>query len=173
MLCTIRDSDADLNAMVAGLRDHSYSALILDEPVLEYLTGQNEDCDLFLVGETFNAFSLALAFPSAFDDQIAYQFSRSIVKIQVMEEKTSLFSSAMYRRCTQQVCLEPKCACRTFANDRARTLRVQRCNRTDSAAVGCRPIKVLWICWKASTSRLAAHPNALRLLQEASTPAAT
>lgn len=81
---------------MTGLRAHSYSALIVDAPVLEYVTGKIEDCDLFLVGETFNAFSLALAFRAAFDDQIVYQFSRSIVKIQAREGKTGMFVSVMY-----------------------------------------------------------------------------
>ena len=78
-----RDKQKDLDAMLAALRKERYSALVLDAHVLEYVTGHNEDCDLFLVGETFESFSLALAFPPAFPDQDVFSFSRSIVKLQV------------------------------------------------------------------------------------------
>jgi hypothetical protein len=78
-----RDNAQDLEKMVASLRDGSYTALILDSPVLEYITGQNEACDLFLVGDTFETFSVALAFPPATNSSLVYDFSLSIVKLQV------------------------------------------------------------------------------------------
>jgi hypothetical protein len=69
--------------MVDDLRDQKYTALILDAPVLEYVTGTNEECDLFTVGDVFETFSLALAFPPAADDAVVYEFSKSIISLQV------------------------------------------------------------------------------------------
>jgi ABC-type amino acid transport substrate-binding protein len=83
-----RDQEADLDAMLAALRDGSYAALVLDAPVLEYISSHNEACDLFLVGEVFETFSLALAFPPAFNDSDVYAFSQSIVKLQVRPAST-------------------------------------------------------------------------------------
>lgn len=81
-----RETEGDLAAMIKSLRDEKYSALILDAPVLEYVTSHNAECDLFLVGEVFETLSLALAFPPAFNDSDVYAFSRSIVKLQVREK---------------------------------------------------------------------------------------
>lgn len=70
--------------MVAGLRDGTYTALIMDAHVLEFTVGTNEACDLFLVGgDVFESFSLALAFPPAFSDALVFDFSRSMIKLQV------------------------------------------------------------------------------------------
>lgn len=78
-----RERQGDLQAMVDGLRAQKYTALILDAPVLEYVTGTNEACDLFTIGEVFETFSLALAFPPAADDAMVFDFSKSIVSLQV------------------------------------------------------------------------------------------
>jgi hypothetical protein len=78
-----REREGDLQEMVDALKNGKYSALILDAPVLEHLVGTNEECDLFLVGEMFETFSIALAFPPAFSDAVIYAFSQSIVKLQV------------------------------------------------------------------------------------------
>lgn len=69
--------------MVAELREKKYDALVLDSAVLEYTVGTNEQCDLFVVGEPFETFSLALAFPADFDDAVIFQLSSSIVALQV------------------------------------------------------------------------------------------
>jgi hypothetical protein len=69
--------------MVDDLRAKQYTALILDAPVLEYVTGTNEECDLFTIGDVFETFSLALAFPPAADDAMVFDFSKSIVSLQV------------------------------------------------------------------------------------------
>lgn len=82
-LPTPRDNAADLDKMVASLRDGTYTALVLDTPVLEYVTSQNAECDLFLVGNTFETFSVALAFPPAANASTVYDFSRGIVQLQV------------------------------------------------------------------------------------------
>jgi hypothetical protein len=42
-----------------------------------------QDCDLFLVGDVIESFSLALAFPPAADDAMIFDFSKSIVSLQV------------------------------------------------------------------------------------------
>lgn len=72
-----------MQVMLEGLKSGAYSALVLDAPVLEYVAGTNEACDLFLVGDVFESFSLALAFPPAFSDATVFAFSQSIVKLQV------------------------------------------------------------------------------------------
>lgn len=78
-----RDDESHLAEMVEALRNDEYTALILDFPALEHITSDNDRCDLHLVGDTFNTFSLALAFPAAFDDAVIYSFSRNIVRLQV------------------------------------------------------------------------------------------
>ncbi|KAF8061162.1 eif3g-a [Scenedesmus sp. PABB004] len=67
------DGAADFGAMLSALRGGEYEALVLDAPVLEYTAGTNAACDLFVVGEPFETFSLALAFPPGFDDAETYQ----------------------------------------------------------------------------------------------------
>ncbi len=74
--------------MLTSLRQGTYSALVLDAPILEYTAGTNEDCDLFLVGEVFESFSLAIAFPPAFDDATIFSFSKAIVSLQVSRQHT-------------------------------------------------------------------------------------
>lgn len=76
--------------MLAALRAGTYAALILDAPVLEYTAGTNEACDLFLVGDVFESFSLALAWPPAADDAVIYSFSQSIVKLQVNRSRINV-----------------------------------------------------------------------------------
>lgn len=78
-----REREGDLQEMVDALKNGQYSALILDAPVLEHTVGTNEECDLFLVGDMFETFSIALAFPPAFDDAVIFAISQSIVKLQV------------------------------------------------------------------------------------------
>jgi len=83
--CTVscRERDGDMQVMLKGLKSGAYTALVLDAPVLDYVAGTNEACDLFLVGDVFESFSLALAFPAAFSDATVFAFSQSIVKLQV------------------------------------------------------------------------------------------
>lgn len=82
-LCAHREREGDLQGMVQDLRAGKYSALVLDAPVLEYISGTNEHCDLFLVGDVFESFSLALAFPPAAADAMVFDFSKAIVSLQV------------------------------------------------------------------------------------------
>ncbi|WIA44152.1 hypothetical protein OEZ86_010489 [Tetradesmus obliquus] len=79
------EGEADKEAMVADLRAGTYDALVLDAPVLEYTVGTNPDCDLFTVGEPFETFSLALAFPADFNDSTVFDFSASIVRLQTYQ----------------------------------------------------------------------------------------
>jgi hypothetical protein len=44
------DNDGDTAAMLTNLRGHSYQALVLDSPVVQYFAAQAEACDLFPVG---------------------------------------------------------------------------------------------------------------------------
>jgi hypothetical protein len=48
-------------------------------------TGTTEDCDLFVVGETFETFSLALAFPSTFPDAEVSVLNEAIVRLQTQQ----------------------------------------------------------------------------------------
>jgi hypothetical protein len=69
--------------MMNGLRNSTYDAVILDEPVLQFVLSENTKCDLFYVGLPFLQWSLALAFPPAFDSAVVHNFSQSIVRLQV------------------------------------------------------------------------------------------
>lgn len=79
---TIREREGDLAGMLAGLKDGTYAALVLDAPVVEYVVGTNDACTLFVVGDAFESFSLALAFVPGFSDSTVFDFSRAIVKLQ-------------------------------------------------------------------------------------------
>ncbi len=46
-----RENDNDTDVLIANLRSGQYKALVLDAPVVEYLAGTEELCDLFVVGE--------------------------------------------------------------------------------------------------------------------------
>lgn len=81
----MRRSDDALAEMIQGLRNNTYDAVILDDPVLQYVLSENTKCDLFYVGQPFLSWSLALAFPPAFDDAVVHNFSQSIVRLQVRE----------------------------------------------------------------------------------------
>jgi hypothetical protein len=39
--------------MIERLKDGTFSALVLDAPVLEHAVGTSDECDLFLVGDAF------------------------------------------------------------------------------------------------------------------------
>lgn len=71
--------------MVKALRNGTYKALILDAPVLQYIAGSNHDCDLFTVGDVFETFSLALAFPTDFTGPVIDTVTTSLVRLQVWE----------------------------------------------------------------------------------------
>jgi hypothetical protein len=88
--------------MVADLRSDKYTALVLDASVLEYVTSHNEACDLFLMGETFESFSTALAFPPAFPEAAVYNFSKNIVRLQVRVYPVFLSIVDIYVDSTQQ-----------------------------------------------------------------------
>jgi hypothetical protein len=45
------ENDVDTEAMLTNLRTHTYQALVLDSPAVQYFAAQAEQCDLFPVGE--------------------------------------------------------------------------------------------------------------------------
>lgn len=47
--------------------------------------GTSEACDLFVMGETFETFSLALAFPSNFPDTTISHLNEAIVRLQTQQ----------------------------------------------------------------------------------------
>lgn len=70
--------------MLQGLRNGTYQALVLDEPVVKWIAGTNQECDLFTVGDTFEIFSLALAFPIDYAGIPIDSFTFATVRLQVM-----------------------------------------------------------------------------------------
>ena len=78
-----RDNDEDTQKMLDNLRSGRYKALLLDAPVLEYIAATNPLCDLYVVGDSFETFNLALEFPADFDDALIARMSAAILKFQV------------------------------------------------------------------------------------------
>jgi ABC-type amino acid transport substrate-binding protein len=78
-----RDNDEDTEKMLDNLRTGKYKALLLDAPVLEYIAATNPACDLYVVGDSFETFNLALEFPADFDDGLIGRMSAAILKLQV------------------------------------------------------------------------------------------
>ncbi|WIA23669.1 hypothetical protein OEZ85_000370 [Tetradesmus obliquus] len=76
------DNDDDMAKMLAALRSHNYQALVLDSPVVQYFAAQAEQCDLFPVGDPFETFNLAIAFPPNAPSGLASNVSASIVRLQ-------------------------------------------------------------------------------------------
>ncbi|WIA44160.1 hypothetical protein OEZ86_010495 [Tetradesmus obliquus] len=76
------DNDADTAAMLEALRSHKYQALVLDSPVVQYFAAQAEQCDLFPVGDPFETFSLAVAFPPDVPTGLPQNITSSIVRLQ-------------------------------------------------------------------------------------------
>eukprot|EP00879_Flechtneria_rotunda_P019430 GHRR01020408.1.p1 GENE.GHRR01020408.1~~GHRR01020408.1.p1 ORF type:complete len:473 (+),score=113.43 GHRR01020408.1:178-1419(+) len=79
------NGEADQLAMIEALRAGEYDALVLDTPVLEHAMGTDVHCNLFVVGDPFETFSLSLAFPAEFDDALVFAFSEAIVKLQTYQ----------------------------------------------------------------------------------------
>lgn len=78
-----RDNDAETAAMLDNLRTHTYQALVLDAPVVSYLASTATQCDLYPVGELFETFNLAIAFPADAPTDLSGNISTSIVRLQV------------------------------------------------------------------------------------------
>ncbi|KAF6257197.1 hypothetical protein COO60DRAFT_30052 [Scenedesmus sp. NREL 46B-D3] len=76
------DNDDDTAAMLAKLRSHHYQALVLDSPVVQYFAAQAEQCDLFPVGDPFETFNLAIAFPPDVPLSLPQNITASIVRLQ-------------------------------------------------------------------------------------------
>lgn len=69
--------------MLDNLRTRKYQALILDSPVVQYFAAIAEQCDLYPVGDPWETFNLAIAFPPDTPDQLPANISASIVRLQV------------------------------------------------------------------------------------------
>jgi hypothetical protein len=78
-----RDSDEDTEHMIHMLHEGEYDALILDTPVMQHIVGTDDHCSYFLVGDSFDAFSVALAFPPDANQTVILEFSTSMVRKQV------------------------------------------------------------------------------------------
>jgi hypothetical protein len=59
--------------------------------------GTNQDCDLFVVGEAFETFSLALAFPSGFSAATISDLNRAIVRLQTQQGALDMLESTCAR----------------------------------------------------------------------------
>lgn len=78
-----RDTDADSQALLDNLRSHKYQALVLDTPVVQYLAATSSQCDLYPVGDSWETFDLAVAFPPDAPDGMVANVSASILRLQV------------------------------------------------------------------------------------------
>lgn len=78
-----RDNDVDTAALLDNLHTHKYQALVLDAPVVSYFASMADACDLYPVGDLFESFSLAIAFPPDSPTALAANISTSIVRLQV------------------------------------------------------------------------------------------
>lgn len=78
-----RDTDADVAVMLDNLRSHRHQALVLDAPVIAQLAALSPECDMFAVGEPFETFNLAIAFPPTAPDSLAANVSAAIIRLQV------------------------------------------------------------------------------------------
>jgi ABC-type amino acid transport substrate-binding protein len=83
MLCSLRDGDEDLEHMMHLLEEDKYDALVLDTPVLQYKEGTDHHCVLFVMGESFEMFSLAVVFPKDSNQTLVDSISVSMVRQQV------------------------------------------------------------------------------------------
>ncbi|KAK9804717.1 hypothetical protein WJX72_001753 [[Myrmecia] bisecta] len=95
------DNDADQQALFDTLRSGEIHALILDSPVLEYT--QSQQCDIHVVGQEFNTFNLALAFPPNTPVATIVRFSFSLVELQqdggLMDDLQSKYINNPYSPC--------------------------------------------------------------------------
>lgn len=71
--------------MLQNLRDSKYKALILDTPAAQSLVNKDSYCDLFVVGDTFEHFDIAVAFSADMPDSMISSLSYSIVTLQVSD----------------------------------------------------------------------------------------
>lgn len=78
-----RDNDVDTDIMLDNLRIRKYQALVLDTPVVQYLTAIAPSCDLYPVGEQWETFNIAIAFPPDVPIDLPANVSASIVRLQV------------------------------------------------------------------------------------------
>ena len=69
--------------MIHLLEEEKYDALVLDTPVLQYKEGTDTHCVLFVMGESFEMFSLAVVFPPNSNQTLVDSLSVSMVRQQV------------------------------------------------------------------------------------------
>jgi hypothetical protein len=155
-----REGQGDLTDMIAALQNGTYTALILDAPVLEHIVGTNDACDLFLVGTAFESFSLALAFPAlafpaAFDDALLYEFSNNIVKLQVCPGAWGPIDRA-------------RAAGHAASGEAAARAQVTR----SLSPAHNRPTKARWTCWRMCTLGRGVQASATITKRQAATAAA-
>eukprot|EP00878_Enallax_costatus_P024620 GHUV01026294.1.p1 GENE.GHUV01026294.1~~GHUV01026294.1.p1 ORF type:complete len:303 (+),score=29.84 GHUV01026294.1:1-909(+) len=76
------DNDVDTGIMLDNLRTRKYQALVLDTPVVQYFAAIAPLCDLFPVGDQWETFNLAIAFPPTVPSDLPANISASIVRLQ-------------------------------------------------------------------------------------------
>lgn len=57
--CCCRENNADTAVLVELLHNHTYKALVLDAPAVQFLAAHAPSCDLYTVGDPFNTFDTA------------------------------------------------------------------------------------------------------------------
>lgn len=61
--------------MVHQLHTKAAEALVLDKTTVEYLVATDAHCELHKLGDVFDTYYLAMAFPRDADDAVVQQFS--------------------------------------------------------------------------------------------------
>ncbi|KAF8061164.1 hypothetical protein HT031_004626 [Scenedesmus sp. PABB004] len=87
-------------------------ALILDTPVVAYMAARAPGCDLYAVGDPFETFNLAIAFPPDVPSALAANISASIVRLQT--------TSALLDRLENEhvkAAADPSATCAAVATD--------------------------------------------------------
>ncbi|KAL4431059.1 hypothetical protein ABPG75_006315 [Micractinium tetrahymenae] len=83
------NTDEDLQNMFDAVRQGDIQALVLDSYVLEY--SASSQCDLMLVGGTWDDYDQAVAFPSNFDDSpFLKEYNRILVALKDMGQMENL-----------------------------------------------------------------------------------
>ena len=77
----LRDTDEDEHNFIADLKSGHYDALLLDDSFLGYTALYDPNCQLYTVGQAFETFSLAMGFPSDFDDEAVKAWSRWVAQL--------------------------------------------------------------------------------------------
>jgi len=80
---TCRITLEDTKALHDNIRKKKYQALVLDAPVLRWMAANAPECDLYTVGQAFETWNLAIAYPPDVPDALGQAISASLIRLQV------------------------------------------------------------------------------------------